>query len=173
MKKFFLTMTMVAVFGIATAQTEQGGWLIGASTNLGFTSTSVDGVDDNESEFNLDGKAGYFLIDGLAAGLNLSFSNNKQGDDKTTVTAIGPFARYYVNGTFFVGAGYASTSVKSDDGTTSNTVKGGLLSLEAGYPIWFGDNVALEPSLNYGMGSGDLLKDTSFFGLAVGFSLYF
>ncbi|MEP1094721.1 MAG: hypothetical protein ABJG78_06395 [Cyclobacteriaceae bacterium] len=170
MKRLLFTMTMVAAFGVASAQTEQGGWLLGASTNLGFTSTSVDGADDNFTTFNLDTRVGYFLMDNLAAGLDLSFQNEKQGDDKFSATVIGPFARYYFGGTFFVGAGYGAASAKNDD---DDTVKGGLLSLEAGYPIWFGDNVALEPSLNYGIGSGDILEDTSIFGLQVGFSLYF
>lgn len=170
MKKLLFTMTMIAAFGVANAQTEQGGWLVGASTNLGFTSTSIDGADDNVSNFNLDTRAGYFLMDNLAAGLDLSFQNVKEGDDKFSLTVIGSFVRYYVGGNFFLGAGYGAASAKSDD---DDAVKGGLLSLEAGYPIWFGDNVALEPSLNYGIGSGDLFEDVSIFGLAVGFSLYF
>ncbi|MEO9871043.1 hypothetical protein [Ekhidna sp.] len=53
--------------------------------------------------------------------------------------------------------------------TTNFTV----LSFEAGYPIWIVDNVAIEPSLNYGMRSGDDIIDSSTFGLNVGFSLYF
>ncbi|MEP5610740.1 MAG: hypothetical protein ABJP45_00750, partial [Cyclobacteriaceae bacterium] len=108
MKKFLFTMTLIAAFGVANAQTGEGGWLVGASSNLGFSSTSIDGASDNVSNFNLAGRAGYFLMENLAAGLTLGFSNTKQGDNKTTITSIGPFARYYVNGTFFLGAGYST-----------------------------------------------------------------
>lgn len=173
MRKILFSMIAVVSFSVATAQTEQGGWLIGASTDLSFTSNSFDGVDDNINTFVLDTRVGYFLIDGLAAGLDLSFTNSTFGDNKSTITAIGPFARYYVDGTFFVGAGYAAASNKFDNGSTDTTTNGGLLTLELGYPIWLGDNVALEPTLNYGVGSGDLLEDNTIFALAVGFSLYF
>ncbi len=98
-------MTMIAAFGVANAQTGEGGWLVGASSNLGFSSTSFDGVDDNSNSFNLNGRAGYFFMENLAGGLAIGFANTKLGDNKTTSTSIGPFARYYVNGTFFVGAG--------------------------------------------------------------------
>ena len=173
MKKLILSSLTVLVFGIASAQTEKGSWLIGASSDLGFSSTKVKGADDSQSNFNISPMAGYFIMDNLVFGLDVDFQSSKFGDLKNSSTGIGPFVRYYVNGSFFLGAGYSATSSKIDDGTTDATVSGGLLAFEAGYPIWIVDNVAIEPSLNYGIGSGDALEDTSIFSLAVGFSLYF
>ncbi len=172
MKKLILaTLVATSVF-CAQAQTEQGGWVIGTTTNLTFSSTNIDGVDDNSSSFNLSGQAGYFLIDNLAAGLTLGLSSVKQGDFKTSSTNIGPFARYYVNGTFYAGAGYTVSSGKSESGsTTISEFDGGNLLLEAGYPIWIVDNVAIEPGISYTSGSGDI--DRSTLAVAVGFRLYF
>ena len=170
MKRVIFTTILIAAFGVADAQTDQGGWLIGASSDLSFTKTKRGDAD--ASTFNFDTGAGYFLADNLVAGLNIGFEKSDEllGVDITT-TAIGPFARYYLGGTFFVGAGYAATSMKLDG--LGDAVKGSLLAFEAGYPIWLGDNVALEPGLNYSIGSGDLYEDTSIFGVDVGFSLYF
>ncbi|MEP1094720.1 MAG: outer membrane beta-barrel protein [Cyclobacteriaceae bacterium] len=174
MKKLLFTMTMIAAFGVANAQTEEGGWFVGASSNLGFSSTSIDGVSDNANNFNLNGRAGYFFMENLTGGLAIGFSNTKQGDNKLTNTLIGPFVRYYVNGTFFVGAGYSAEKRKTEFTGGDTEATGGNLNFEAGYPIFIGDggNVAIEPALNYTIGTGDF-DNTSTFGLAVGFNLYF
>ncbi|MFK7951548.1 MAG: hypothetical protein AB8B73_01780 [Ekhidna sp.] len=173
MKKLILSTTLVAIFGFANAQTEQGAILVGASSNLGFTSTSVDGVDDNASNFNLDARGGYFVIDNLAVGLGLGFNNQKQGDNKIGTTSFGLFGRYYVNGTFFLGAGFDTTKTTLETAAGSGDVSGSFINFEAGYPVWLGDNAAIEPSLNYSIGGGDANDGTNVFGLAVGFSLYF
>lgn len=172
MRKLLFSAAFVALLGMANAQTEQGGWLVGASSNLSFTSVSVDGVDDNTSNFNLDTRAGYFVMDNLSVGLLLGFDNTSQGDNSSTDTTIGPWARYYVGGSFFVGAAYGATSSKFESGGTEIKSSGGQLIFEAGYPIFMGDNVAIEPALNYVTGSGDF-DGQSAFGLGVGFMLYF
>ena len=172
MKKLLFTLGLVAIVGMASAQTDQGGWVVGASSNLGFTSESQDGVADNTSTINLGTRAGYFIIDNLSLGLLLNFNNESQGDFKDTQTTIGPWARYYVGGQFFLGAAYGIGSNKSDNGVTETKTSGGNLLLEAGYPIFMGDNVAIEPALNYTMGMGDF-DGRSSFGVGVGFMLYF
>jgi len=156
MKKLLLTTALVAVFGFANAQTEKGGWLVGASSNLGFN--SVDYGAGSVSVFNLDAKAGNFLMDNLAVGLNIGYNSF----DGNSSSSLGIFARYYINGGIFVGAGYNSLSDS----------RGGELPLELGYAYFMKDNIALEPSLNYekGMGNND---GYSSIGLNVGFSLYF
>lgn len=174
MKRLLLATTLVVFFGCANAQTEQGGWLIGATSNLGINSTKYDGGGDNQTDLSIGGLAGYFIMDNLAAGLNVGLSSSKQGDLKATSTLIGPFARYYVNGTFFLGATYSIASSKVDvPGFGETKTNFNVLAFEAGYPIWIVDNVAIEPSLNYGMASGDDITNFNTFGLNVGFTLYF
>lgn len=172
MKKLLLTISLFVSIG-ALAQTEKGTWLISGSTDLSYTSTSFDGFSDNVNSFDLTTRAGSFVADNLVLGLDLSISTAKQGDNKSTLTSIGPFFRYYVEGGFFVGAAYSAATSKFKSGTFDDSESGGLLAFEAGYPIWLLDNIALEPSLNYGVGSGDLFDGTSAFGLNIGFGLYF
>lgn len=167
MKNVISTIILIATLGVASAQTDQGGWLVGASSDFSFTSTKIKGADERVSVLNFDTGVGYFLTDNLAAGLSIAFNRTKIGEFKETNTSVGPFARYYLGGTFFVGAGYDFTSSKIDA-----KASGSLLSFEVGYPIWLGERAALEPSLNYIIGSGDLNEDQSTFGLAVGFNLY-
>lgn len=157
----------------ANAQTDQGGWFVGASTNISFNSTSFDVVDDNVNTFNISGRAGYFLMDNLAGGLSVSFSSFSFRNLTETDLSIGPFARYYFNGTVFAGVGYAFQNSTLDDGVTDISESGGQLSFEVGYPIWVVDVIAIEPAINYSVGTGDLNRDTSTFGVAIGFDLYF
>ena len=67
MKKIFI-VAMLLTASVAFAQTESGGFLVGASSELSFSSTSIDGVDDNLTTFSLNTQAGYFVIDNLAVG---------------------------------------------------------------------------------------------------------
>ncbi len=177
MKKLLYSLTMILVFGFANAQTDQGTVLLGASSNLGFTSTSIDGSDDNQNNFNFDLGVAPFVGDHFAFGLNLLVSSSSIGDSKTSSTAVGPFTRLYpgVNNSFFVGVGYAALSTKFESSSSfirDSTDKGGLLSFEAGVPIWIGDSLALELSMGYSIGSGDL-KNTKIFGMAFGFNFFF
>ena len=81
---------------------------------------------------------------GLFLGAN-TYKNGFSGS-KTTTTVFGPLGRYYVDGTFFLGAGYVITQSKfkndfGDDESSFNQVM-----LEAGYPIWIKEKDIKKPS---------------------------
>ncbi|WP_424961873.1 hypothetical protein [Ekhidna sp.] len=173
MKKVWLIATLVAIFGCANAQTDRGKWLIGASSSLGYSSTSYDepGLDKTTS-FNIEGVAGYFVIDNLAAGLNIGYDKEKQGDDGNTTTLIGPFVRYYANGIFFLGASYSSASREDVFARAADKFSFRVLAFEAGYPIWIIDQLAIEPTLNYGIATGDEIVKSKTFGLSLGLNVY-
>ena len=61
MKKVLLTVFAALVVFAASAQIEKGSWIVGGSSNLNFTSNDEDAGD--YSEFNIDVKGGYFVID--------------------------------------------------------------------------------------------------------------
>ena len=111
----------------------------------------------------------------MATGLNFGFSNTKQGYFKNSLIGIGPFTRYYVGGTFFLGASFLALSGKIENGHlgSEEKISGNALAFEAGYPIWIVDNVAIEPGLNYAITFGDDIDNNNSFGLKVGFNLYF
>ena len=173
MKNVLSIVLLVVGVGFANAQTEQGSWLVGATSDLSFTSTSIDGVNDNASSFNLNVLGGYFFADNFTAGLNLGFASSSQGDFSSNSFAIGPFARYYVNGAFFLGASFSAINGTQDTGTVELDFSASVLGLEGGYPIWIVDNVSIEPAIIYNIQTSDDIGDANTFGINVGFNLYF
>ncbi|MDE0472314.1 MAG: outer membrane beta-barrel protein [Ekhidna sp.] len=167
MRSLISTIVLVAAFGVASAQTDKGRWVVGGSANLSDTSTGADGI------FNLNIRGGYFLADNFAAGLNLIYIDDNDVFG-SRIYGIGPWVRYYYGG-FYAGVGYDFESVKFNVDLFDESASGTQLKLEAGYPVFiFGETVALEPSLNYWIGGGDLYEDSAnAFGTRVGFFLYF
>jgi hypothetical protein len=162
MKK--LLLIAVVFFGVTivtNAQINQGTILVGASSSLGFMSVSPDG-GDSYSSFDLDGKAGYFFIDNLAAGVGLNF--NKQ--DEYSSLGFGVFGRYYINGAIITGLGIGATKV--DYGSVDGSYT--TIALEGGYAAFITKNIAVEPTLNLNLLSGD--TDATQFGFNIGFALY-
>jgi len=165
MKKITLTISILLLFAATSyAQIQKRSVLVGASSNLGFSSTSYEGGDDNLNVFTLDLKTGYFVMDNLALGLRFGYNKYSVGDNDVSQTLFGLFGRYYVNGKIFFGAGYSSTKFEDSDASNS-------LPLEVGYAAFITDNIALEPSISYSIGLGD--NDAKAFGLNLGFTLYF
>lgn len=122
MKKATFGIILLCIFSLSSinAQTDQGKFLLGSSTsigfwgssnefmNIGFTSTKsksdnyTDDDADKQINLNLQPKFGYFATDNLAVGLDLIvyFSHYKSGgtDSKTNSTLLlaGPFVKYYI-----------------------------------------------------------------------------
>jgi len=163
MKKIFLTVLVAMLFaGASYAQIAKGTVLVGASSNLGFTSVKPDG-GDSYSVFSIDGKVGYFFIDNLVFGANLGFTKVEESNS----TNLGLFGRYYFNGKIFVGAGFNSYNA---DGVNDSDYSYTGIPIEVGYAAFITDNIAVEPELNYTLTTGD--NEGSAFGLNVGFTLY-
>ena len=162
MKKHLLTLVFaLGAFIAAEAQINQGAILIGANSNFGFNSVSPDG-GDSYSMFNLNGKVGYFVAENIAAGIDLGFNKI----DEESLLTLGAFGRYYINGAIIVGAGFGT--YKYDDGDSDASAT--RLAFEGGYAAFITDNIAIEPTVNLGILSGDM--DQTQFGLNIGFSLY-
>jgi hypothetical protein len=155
MKKYVFIFVACLIAGSASAQINKGSILAGASSNLSFTSISSDSGDDY-SLFDLSLKGGYFFMENLTGGLNLGY----QKIDDFSITTFGLFGRYYYKGKFFGGAGFNVITYENQDSQTS-------IPFEAGYAAFITDNIAVEPSLNLGIG-----EDNTTFGFRVGFSLY-
>lgn len=164
MKKVLLTVCAAFIVFAASAQIEKGTWLVGGSSDISFNSFNEDAGD--YSNFNIDLKGGYFVIDNLAVGLLIGYDktnyNADGADDSDATTTLGLFGRYYVNGKILLGANFASYDLGDYSGTR--------LGLEAGYAIFLGKAVAIEPALNYGMFGGDL--EGAQFGLNIGLSVF-
>jgi hypothetical protein len=162
MKQNAYKKLLVAVFAMCVATgayaqdpVEKGAWLFNGGSNLGYSSTSVTG-GGSSSAFAMSLKGGYFFMDNLAAGVLFDMYSPSGG---TSQTGFGIFARYYFNGQIFVGAGFESV----DAGGGSVT----YIPIEAGYAMFFGKSVAVEPGIQFTSYDGG-----SEFGVRVGFSVY-
>lgn len=131
MKKL-LIMTAVAVFGFANVNAQEDVSVYGFGEgdifiegNVGFNSSNNKNIEEKESSFNISPKAGYFLTEDLALGLDLTYAASKTKVAGITTADVdgfgaGVFARYYFLdlGKRFktyteLGAGYASAKNKA------------------------------------------------------------
>ncbi|MEN4762087.1 MULTISPECIES: OmpW family outer membrane protein [unclassified Chryseobacterium] len=126
MKKLLLAGA-VALFGLSNAQMTKGDWVISGNTGLGFNAQSSTVKANGESNdgpkisnFSITPSVGYFVIDGLAVGIDLGFNSNTNkfdGDKLTNTTfSVMPTATYYFNTGSklfpFVGAGIGYATYK-------------------------------------------------------------
>ena len=121
-KPLILVIVIIAVnCNFLSAQTNKGKFLMGelsyielmgngviGSANLGYTTFQFKSDGDNPSSkqkqfsLNIVPRAGYFVIDNLAIGLDVLLATELKniGDDTykstTTFFAVGPFVRYYI-----------------------------------------------------------------------------
>jgi len=175
MKKLIIAILVVVAAGTTNAQIENGTWLLGANSNLGFNSyTAASGTD--ATMFDIGIRAGHFVADNFALGINLNYLSMAQGSTNS-YTTIGFFARYYMQ-KVFIGAGYNSIST-SPGGTTSF----GSVPIELGVVAFLTKNIAVEPAIMYtlatdpdqggipGYGAIPFPAKTSI-GVKLGFTLY-
>ena len=176
MKKLF-TILCAGLFTMGiSAQTDQGVFMLGGSTGLNYTGLTLNdyepgGLDDDTesgSAFELEVLGGYFFTDGLMGGLAVSYKSegnkteysaaNGGGTDEFTQSTmmIAPTLRYYIaeSGVWAqVQYGFGSTTDEYKSGSTTNSQEGKLsnIAIGAGYAIYLGDVVSLNPEIKYNM----------------------
>ncbi|MBW6537704.1 MAG: outer membrane beta-barrel protein [Mariniphaga sp.] len=109
MKSIVTLALLIVLFSTVTAQTEKGKFLLGGSSN--FTATFLKSQTETEnyesdpvsaSTIEFSPQFGYFVVNGLAIGLDvpISFSTEKDDGDKfkTSTWLVGPFVRSYLGG---------------------------------------------------------------------------
>lgn len=184
MKKHLLFLTALIILLIsleASAQTSKGKFLLGGFTHLtqpgsSYTSANIgystikskdDSGDDDDYQdiifsLNFAPKAGYFLIDNLALGVdfNLTSSFNKTTNteykSRTTIISAGPFVRYYIptkkvlpfaEAMYSFGSAISSSEWEEDETSVKYSVQ--LYSLGIGVAIPFGEKVSFDALVGY------------------------
>lgn len=168
-KKIILTVVVGSVTVLCSAQIPKGTILAGASSNLGFSNYKPDG-GVSSTNFNLDVKGGYFIIDNLALGLNFGIDRYDATNVTDTKGSFGVFGRYYIMGKIFAGAGIGVVNTRSDVGTSTSKSSYTNINLHGGYALFLNPNIAVEPALNININAGD--QQGVGIGLAVGFTLF-
>ena len=165
----FLTLSL-------SAQTDQGVFMLGGATGFNYTGLTLNdyepgGLDDNTnsgSALKLEILGGYLLTDGLMGGLAIAYESEGQkteyssanggGTDESTQSTmmIAPTLRYYI-GESGVWAqaqyGFGTVTQEYQSGSTTNTDEAELsnIAIGAGYAIYLGDVVSLNPEIKYNM----------------------
>lgn len=197
----FLSFTLFAQDDDARP-TDKGSFLVNGA--LGFNVSKVDmpeSIFKDISRFNvsLSPRAGYFVIDRLAVGLETSFTFSREKIDyvdvtfpidyvsdledqitTTTMLSAGPFVRYYLKNGIFAEAsiGFGKLNSKRDDYLGTLELERNFFSYElgVGYAIFFNNSVSLEPFLSYQFEEqteNENETTTSGLNLGVGFTFYF
>lgn len=138
MKKVLLTLTAVAGLTVASQAQEfgfeKGNFIV--EGNFNSSNTNNKNTKEKNASFNFTPKAGYFVTDKIAVGVELGFGQDKKttfnNDIKTVATdkafGVGAFGRYYFLelGSRFktyteVGVGYVNSKEgeREVDGTTT------------------------------------------------------
>ncbi|THD32107.1 MAG: hypothetical protein DI588_08365 [Flavobacterium johnsoniae] len=171
MKQILSTLVIVFACGLAKAQTEKkevnggqtakGKWLIESSTGFGTIHPSntsfglIFSPDLENVTWSIGSEAGYFIIDNLAIKGGLGYADYFS-------YKIG--AKYYISSKIPVQLDYSGVFEQDYYGSVS------YMGVQAGYAIFLGKNVSVEPGLRYNL---DLDRQDNFFQLRVGFALHF
>ena len=190
MKQFFLTAIAVFTLTFVTAQEETQEFGFSRSDvfiegNLGFSSsknTSSDVTGDlNETKnnsFTFNPKAGYFLTDKFAIGVELSIGNSKTeansfgnpnfiSETKGSLFGAGVFARYYFLelGKRFktytqLGVGYVSSKSEASQ-TGSTQLTNDVETSDIGTRLGLGLQYFVTPRIAINFGLSDILSFSS------------
>ncbi|MFM7851627.1 MAG: hypothetical protein ACKO96_06820 [Flammeovirgaceae bacterium] len=159
MKKLALTLLASLTLYVVNAQIEQSTIFVGTTSNLSLLDVRT-GPNSSTTYFNISVQGGYFLVDNLMIGLDLSATSSHG-----TSVQVGAFTRYYPQGKFFLGAGFSTTSFSTGNNNLNQ------MGLEGGYVAFITKNISVEPALVYTKGFGDY-SNFGNFGLRIGFGLY-
>jgi len=209
MKKGIIVMMLILSGLTGFAQTEKGNFLLSAGTSIGvgdseglmglaFTNSKIKSDDGSTSEIKLTNfyvstKAGFFLIDNLAGGLDLAMSFSSGSTDvaglnfesNTNFFGVGPFLRYYLgNGKIIpfaeVNTLFGSRNENSQGAGTDSESKFSVANIGAGLgiAIFLGGRSALDLVTSY---NSTKLKETedafnvtqNTLGLKIGFTVFF
>lgn len=181
MKNCIFTFVALLVFGITNAQdtktgndngqTDQGKWLIEVNTGFGTPAGSNTGFDysstDGDSVYNIGAEAGYFVIDDLAVKVGLGYGGINSDLFDTHIFSYKIGAKYYIASMIPVQVDYSGATIKDVDEDPS------YLGIQAGYAIFLGSNVSIEPGIRYNLSLNDNYTEKDTFQLNVGFALHF
>jgi hypothetical protein len=159
-KAMVLCLMILLVGGVSFAQVKKRPMDKGTFNVAGgvtFSSSSGDFYgDEADSVFSLTPSARYFIIDGLAVGLDFLLQTNSDGEDSETTVGVGPAVAYMfdVNSPSiypYVGTGVAFGSYSRSWSKYTTTAL--IFKLAGGVAIMVKPNLALLAELGYSIES--------------------
>lgn len=181
MKKLLLSALAICAFSFANAQedekstegnqTSKGSWLIEANTGFGGAHTADTGIrfssQGDFTSYNFGVEGGYFVMDNLAAKVGFGYGATDNGTTDTNTISYKIGAKYYVIGKIPVALDYTGSSTKDAIEDPS------YFGIGAGYALFLGENVSVEPGVKYNVSLNEDFSDDGQFQLNIGFALHF
>jgi hypothetical protein len=165
MKKLLITCVLAIALSNVFGQTEQSDLMVGGSVGFSFektasassTSSSASYDEVSSTTFSFSPNIGYFVVDGLALGLDASYATITHEDDyKQTEYSIAPFLRYYMGKgqvKMFVHGEYGLLRLKAEpigSYSSNNPIyKGSIFLVGVGAATFLSKNIALEAKMMY------------------------
>lgn len=193
-KKITLFVVVLFTAFSVNAQIQKGRFLVGGTSNLSFLSSKstyrYDGTTTKKikiSSFEFSPEVGYFIMDKLAIGLDLSYSSEKEKvdneawSDPSRTFGMAFFGKYYFEAGSFKPFGKAQLGYLHIAGSDNdvNKFNGVALGVAAGAAYFINDLVAFEASLGYDYAKVKNVKDNKYedkvggFGLNIGIVVTF
>ena len=110
-------------------------------------------------------------MDNLAVKLGLGYNSFNRGAGSTSGFAYKIGAKYYIMGNIPVQVDYAGGSGDNYKNGAGDTPS--YLGLQAGYAVFLGENVSIEPGIRYNNSMNKNYSPDSAFQVRVGFALHF
>ncbi len=199
-----ITFLVSFSYGLANAQIEKGSIFLGTSTSItgsnydmilgtsnsiGFSSSTLKSGDYEEeySVFNFSPKLGYFITNNFVIGANMKFWVQNEDEYKTSITAIGPFARYYITNGKIVPFIEAETTFGNFKDTWDNSYSDGeskeklsIISVGGGMAFFINKFISVDCLIGYKTitikdsdSSDDDKMTLNNFGVVIGFTAAF
>lgn len=173
MKKIILAAVALFAFTFANGQAKEGQvskgkWLVEVNTGFG-SNVGSSSLYFNSSEgvtaYNIGAEGGYFIKDNLALKLGLGYGDNGiKGQETPIAYKIG--AKYYFKSMIPIELSYNGVGFGDADANPT------YVGLQAGYALFLGKNVSIEPGIRYNMATHKQYYDNSV-QFNIGFALHF
>lgn len=166
-KTLFFVVMMLFVSSLTFSQTQKGSWIVSGNSTFQVSNTKPE-KGDGKTVVLLSPSVGYFVVDGLAAGVALNLLTS----DGNTVFSILPSASYYfdtktqVKPFAQIGLGYSSLTAND------HTYGGMAIGAGAGVLYELNDKIGLNLGLQYVRNDYDSAITNTLGGL-LGFSIFF
>lgn len=173
MKKIILAAVTLFAFTFANGQAKEGQvskgkWLIEVNTGFGehVGSTSLSLTSSNGvTAYNIGAEGGYFIKNNLALKLGLGYGDNGiKGEETPIAYKIG--AKYYFKSMIPIELSYNGVGIGDKNANPT------YLGLQAGYALFLGKNVSIEPGIRYNVATHKQYYDNNF-QFNIGFALHF
>ncbi len=171
MKKTLLSLALLATGVASYAQVSQGSIMLGGDIGYGSTTSATSSTatgftappDGGGSTMNLNINGGYFIMDGMAVGLNVGYNSGSTKmsgagtgatiltwNNTTSLVNIGLFARKYMEISdkfyFYGGLGFNYMTGTDNNSTITGTPKAVVADPDIKNSGW---NISIAPGLAY------------------------